>query len=325
VTFTPTAIGTRNGVLTIVDDATNSPQTVGLIGTGVLVQDLVLPTSLTFATTTVGTTSAAQTVTVKNTDPAAKLIMSSLVATGDFNVSSNGCTSLLTPGQSCTIGVTFTPSTAGSRIGTLVINGNGNDFPFTVGLSGTGNGTGTSPTGTTPDFTLTGPTTQAVKAGTPATFSISLAAIAGFNQAVSLSCTGTGSITCSVSPTQVTVSGSTAQTATVTVNVSGGGGVIIGSLEHPAKVPFAGGPGRPGRLLALMLPFGTLGLVLHGRRRRWLALLLLLLCLGVCVGMIGCGGGGSGSASGQQQQITITGTPSGGSTAHSVTVSLTVS
>jgi hypothetical protein len=325
VTFTPTAIGTRNGVLTIVDDATNSPQTVGLIGTGVLVQDLVLPTSLTFATTTVGTTSAAQTVTVKNTDPAAKLIMSSLVATGDFNVSSNGCTSLLTPGQSCTIGVTFTPSTAGSRIGTLVINGNGNDFPFTVGLSGTGNGTGTSPTGTTPDFTLTGPTTQAVKAGTPATFSISLAAIAGFNQAVSLSYTGTGSITCSVSPTQVTVSGSTAQTATVTVNVSGGGGVIIGSLEHPAKVPFAGGPGRPGRLLALMLPFGTLGLVLHGRRRRWLALLLLLLCLGVCVGMIGCGGGGSGSASGQQQQITITGTPSGGSTAHSVTVSLTVS
>jgi hypothetical protein len=34
VTFTPTAVGTRNGTLTIQDNAANSPQTVSLAGTG---------------------------------------------------------------------------------------------------------------------------------------------------------------------------------------------------------------------------------------------------------------------------------------------------
>ena len=319
VIFTPTATGTRNGVLTIHDDATNSPQTVGLVGTGTLVQDTVAPPSLNLGTMNVGSTSTAQNVTVTNNDPNWSLIMSSVVATttgittgtGDFNVSSNTCTSLLAHGQQCTIGVTFTPTTAGSRLGTLVINGNGNDFPFTVSLSGTGNGTGTSPTGTTPDFTMTGPASQPVTRGTPATFPISLAAIAGFSQSVSLSCTGTGTITCSVSPVQVTVSGTTSQPATVTVNVPAGGGIVIGSLR------------RPGRLLAVLLPFGMFGLVLSGRRRSWLVLLLLLVFMGV--GLIGCGGGGGSSNSGQPQSITITGTPNGGATAHSVTIPLTIS
>jgi hypothetical protein len=34
VTFVPTAVGRISGVLTITDDANNSPQTVALTGTG---------------------------------------------------------------------------------------------------------------------------------------------------------------------------------------------------------------------------------------------------------------------------------------------------
>ncbi len=53
VTFTPTAVGTRSGTLTINDDATDSPQTVGLQGTGVLVADTITPPSLSFGTVTI--------------------------------------------------------------------------------------------------------------------------------------------------------------------------------------------------------------------------------------------------------------------------------
>jgi hypothetical protein len=34
VTFTPTQVGVRTGTLTVTDDAVDSPQTVGLSGTG---------------------------------------------------------------------------------------------------------------------------------------------------------------------------------------------------------------------------------------------------------------------------------------------------
>ena len=67
--FTPTATGTRTGVLTIPDNAPNSPQTVSLTGTGGQSGPALSlsPTSLTFAAQTVGTTSSAQFVTVTNT------------------------------------------------------------------------------------------------------------------------------------------------------------------------------------------------------------------------------------------------------------------
>ena len=146
VSFMPTQANTRSGVLTILDDAIGSPQTVGLQGNGVLVLDTVSPATLTFGSTTLGATSASQTVTVTNTDSKQTLIISSApVFTGDFSLSSNGngCTTLLAPGQSCTIGVTFTPIAPGSRVGTMIVNGNGATFPATVQLVGTGNGAGT--------------------------------------------------------------------------------------------------------------------------------------------------------------------------------------
>ena len=59
VTFTPTATGSRTGALTITDTGSNSPQTVSLSGTGVL-QATVSPTSLSFGSRAVATTSTTQ-------------------------------------------------------------------------------------------------------------------------------------------------------------------------------------------------------------------------------------------------------------------------
>ena len=199
VTFTPSAVGTRQGTLTIIDDATNnpSPQVIGLTGNGVLVQDSVTtnpattPPTLTFPATTVGTTSAPLYVTVKNTDSAQTLILSSFVPSGNYSISSNTCNTLLTPGQYCTIGVVFTPTLPGQASGntaSLIINGNGNNMPATVTLTGIGSGAGsTGGTTTTPGFTMT-PTTQSMAiTGGKATVGVTLTAVNGFSQSVSLS------------------------------------------------------------------------------------------------------------------------------------------
>src|SRR5207302_984554 len=90
VTFTPTASGTRTGSSSVTDNASGSPQTVGLTGTGAAPTTTasLSPASLTFASQTVGTTSAAQTVTLTNTGSAA-LAITTISTSGDFAETDN--------------------------------------------------------------------------------------------------------------------------------------------------------------------------------------------------------------------------------------------
>jgi hypothetical protein len=94
------------------------------------------PTSLTFSTQTVGTTSSAQAVTLSNTGNAA-LSITGIAASGDFG-ESNNCGSSVAAGANCTINVTFTPTQSGSRSGTLSVTDNAAASPQSVLLSGTG-------------------------------------------------------------------------------------------------------------------------------------------------------------------------------------------
>ncbi|MDQ1679322.1 MAG: hypothetical protein QOI42_181, partial [Frankiaceae bacterium] len=94
------------------------------------------PTSLTFPSTTVGTSSATQTVTVSNTGTAAAAV-SSVAVTGDF-AQTNTCGSSVAAGGSCSVTVTFRPTVAGTRTGTLTVASNATNPSLTVSLSGTG-------------------------------------------------------------------------------------------------------------------------------------------------------------------------------------------
>jgi hypothetical protein len=105
------------------------------------------PTSLTFGAQAVKTTSAPQSVTLSNTGNAA-LSITSIVASGDF-AQSNTCGSSVAASASCSISVTFTPSTTGQRTGTITISDNASNSPQSVGLSGTGQAGGT-PAGSYP-------------------------------------------------------------------------------------------------------------------------------------------------------------------------------
>ena len=85
VTFVPTAAGLAPGSLVITNNSLTSPQTVTLYGNAELqtAQATVTPTSLTFAETPVGATTAPQTVTLQNTGTA-PLSIAGIVADGDF-------------------------------------------------------------------------------------------------------------------------------------------------------------------------------------------------------------------------------------------------
>lgn len=139
VTFTPTATGTRTGKVTITDNASGSPQTVNLTGVGSEVK--LSATSVTFPTTKVGVTSAAQTVTLTNVGTTALGITGVTKGgtnPGDF-IESNNCGSSVGAGKSCTITLKFKPTAVGSRSATVSIADNGGGSPQTIHLTGTGN------------------------------------------------------------------------------------------------------------------------------------------------------------------------------------------
>ncbi|MGO8797337.1 MAG: choice-of-anchor D domain-containing protein [Candidatus Sulfotelmatobacter sp.] len=136
VTFTPSAIGSATGTLTFTDNASGSPQTVSLTGTGEA-QATLTPSSYTFAKTKVGDTSAAHKFTLKN-NLSTTLTGISYSVTSRFAVSASTCGTTLDSKTACTISVTFTPSSEETFTGTLTVTDGANDSPQTSSLTGTG-------------------------------------------------------------------------------------------------------------------------------------------------------------------------------------------
>jgi hypothetical protein len=97
------------------------------------------PASLTFAPQNIGTSSAAQTVTMTNTGnvsfPLSSVAISGTNA-GDFT-ETNNCPNSLAVSATCQIAATFTPVSAGTRTASLVVSATGGGT-YTVALSGAG-------------------------------------------------------------------------------------------------------------------------------------------------------------------------------------------
>jgi hypothetical protein len=139
VTFTPRGLGTLSGMLTITDNASGSQQIVNLLGTGVSAPVPVAslsPSSLNFGNQVVGTSSSSMAVTLGNTGTAS-LTITGITASSDFS-QGNNCGTSLVVGAQCSVAVIFTPSTTGTRIGTLTIQDNAGSGTQTVGLTGAG-------------------------------------------------------------------------------------------------------------------------------------------------------------------------------------------
>jgi hypothetical protein len=135
VRFTPTASGPAAGALSVQTDA--GAKSVVLGSTGIQGFATITPSSLSFSATQVGTTSQIKTISVSNTgsDTLTFTGVGLSEGGGEF-AQSNNCGAVAV-GASCTVSVTFTPTAASARTGTLAFTHNGGGLA-TVGLTGAG-------------------------------------------------------------------------------------------------------------------------------------------------------------------------------------------
>jgi hypothetical protein len=236
VDFKPAAAGAATGAISFTDSATGSPQSVALSGTGVAaaLTVTVAPTTLTFASTTVGATTAAQVVTVKNTSISA-VTLGTIGFTGtgatSYVKSATTCTTSLAAAASCTISVEFKPTTAGALPASLSIADNATGTPQLVAITGTGVAAAltvtVSPTVLTFASTTVGATTaaQIVTVKNTSISAVTLGTI-GF--------TGTGATSYVKSATTCTTSLAAAASCTISVEFKP---AAVGSL--PASLSIA--------------------------------------------------------------------------------------
>jgi Beta-propeller repeat/Abnormal spindle-like microcephaly-assoc'd, ASPM-SPD-2-Hydin len=92
------------------------------------------PAQLVFPVQAPGTTSDPQTVTITNMG-SASLTVSNVAVTGEFAIQNN-CSTVAAAGGTCTIAVTFSPTSTDPQTGTLTITDNSAGSPRTVALSG---------------------------------------------------------------------------------------------------------------------------------------------------------------------------------------------
>jgi hypothetical protein len=143
VTFTPASAASFSATLQVADDATGSPQTATLTGTGTTAQAPVAsltPATVSFGSVTAGTTSAPASLALSNTGNASLNVGSiSIVGANpaDFAVS-NTCGATLAASSSCTINVTFTPASASTFTASVQVADDATGSPQVSTLTGTG-------------------------------------------------------------------------------------------------------------------------------------------------------------------------------------------
>jgi len=140
VQFAPTAAGSASGQVSFVSNASNSPTSVSMTGTGVTAPAAQLttnPTSESFGNVTLGSNTT-QSISLSNTGNA-NLTISSITTSGTgFSGSGITVPLTLTPGQSSTYSVQFAPTAAGSASGQVSFVSNASNSPTVVLLSATG-------------------------------------------------------------------------------------------------------------------------------------------------------------------------------------------
>jgi hypothetical protein len=234
VDFKPSALGPRSANLSVYTAGTIGPTSAFFTGVGVAALSLSA-TELQFYNHKVGT-STTLSLTVTNIAPG-PVAFPGMVVTGDYAATTN-CGSAIAATSSCTIYVTFTPTTGGLRSGTLTVGSS----PV-VGLEGVGD-----------YFTMTAsPDSGSVEAGLGITANVVVTPEFGYTGYVRVSCTTTAPAT--------TCSGGVASlsgTSAVTVQIA---------MKTTSKFAVVGYSGFGGRGLLWLVGAGT-GLLLWTRRRR---------------------------------------------------------
>ncbi len=307
IVFTPLVTGAISDTVQITSNASGVPPTVALSGTGVAPAAptvTLTPASLTFGNQVQGTSSTPQAITVANTGNA-PLTGISITLSANYSFTTN-CGATLAAGATCSISVTFSPTTIGSLPGQVAIADNASNSPQKVALTGTGLAA------STPDYgvsTTSGSAT--VVDGQAATFTINVSGAGGaFNTPVTLTATGLPpGATATFNPASLTPGAGTA-TSTLTIQTA------KTAAMHQLRLWSLGVPAFAFILLAVPRRRRAF---LHGKSS---LMLCLLVTLAVGITMTGCGGGSAKTPPAATFTITISATS--GATVHTTTVNLTV-
>ena len=264
VSFNPTVLGARTGVLTV--GSPGSTLTAQLTGIGTPDLTASIGPALDFGSADVGFKVTRQFVLTNVANGTVSLAAPSI--SGDFAVSGT-CGSSLPAAASCTVNVVFAATTTGPRTGSLSLSPAGAAFSSIV-IALTGNGV---------DFTLANnPTSGQLIAGHAITTQATATPLAGFNAGVTITCaTDAPGATCNVSNNNVGLAA--AQTVQITIQT-------VSEYQVIGYSSFGAGLwSLAGLAAAALLCFRrrTLGPALRGA-------IFLLLLGAVSLGATGCSG-----------------------------------
>ena len=137
ITFSPSSAGTINATLTVTDNASPTTQVIQLTGSGIQPAVSLSATQVSFPAQVVGTTSNAASLVITNSGTAPLHVTGTIVSAPAFTVT-NGCTAPVAPQSTCTLGITFSPSSAGTINATLTVTDDASPNTQVIQLTGSG-------------------------------------------------------------------------------------------------------------------------------------------------------------------------------------------
>jgi hypothetical protein len=255
----------------------SAPLSFTVSGTAPIPGSLVLtPSSLTFASQTVGTQSAAQGITLQNPSQVDATGVAVSVAGADASsfTQTNTCTATLAAGASCQVNVVFAPQSAGAVTASISVASTAADSPQMASLNGTG--AAAAPFTVSPPPNGSGSTT--VAAGQTASYSMVLTPAAGYSGTLSLTCGNLPAhAACTFTPSSLSVSNGSSVNFTVAVSTADTQAAVMLRLLRETGPVFG----------LCLLPFWRRR---RGSRSGALLTFSAVLLLGV---IAGCGGGSS--------------------------------
>ena len=137
--FTPNAAGSFSATVSVTSNATNTPATFSLTGTGVAASGQLALSSANenFGSVTVGSNQSLS-ETITNTGGSSVTISQVGISGAGFTLSGITAPMTLTAGQSTSFSVTFAPQSAATASGNVTITSNAPNPTLTVPLSGAG-------------------------------------------------------------------------------------------------------------------------------------------------------------------------------------------
>lgn len=333
VSFTPSALGTSVGTVSITDTAPGSPQTITLTGTGVV--PFTLSANPSSETVLQGTGQVQFTVSASTTGG-----FTGSIGLGCSNVAPATCMfnpALIQPGQSSTLTVgnlaaVTSPSLNFSVTGTVPPSSQLSTSSSTTSSSASSASGSMTATLTLSvqitNFTLaTSPSSASVSAGQTASYTLTLTPLNGFNVPVEFACSGAPSgASCSFSSPTLQAGGSGSLQNMFTVQTTARSTVYLPPSD------WRGGAGRWIWVWCGLLGFALFAVLDHRSVVVSSAVRFVWVVIAFSVLLAACGGGsggGGGAPSGQSRgtpagTYTITVTATAQSLSHSSQVTLQV-